>query len=75
MFDEARKRPLPALPRKIGVVTSLDGAAVRDIVKVLDRRLRAAHVVIRPVRVQGDGAAGGHRRGRSRRCRASPAST
>jgi exodeoxyribonuclease VII large subunit len=34
-FDERRKRPLPALPRKIGVVTSLDGAAVRDIIKVL----------------------------------------
>src|SRR5205085_11213612 len=38
LFDERRKRPLPALPRKIGVVTSLDGAAVRDIIKVLRRR-------------------------------------
>ncbi|HLG55965.1 MAG TPA: exodeoxyribonuclease VII large subunit [Vicinamibacterales bacterium] len=56
-FDESRKRPLPALPRKIGVVTSLDGAAVRDIIKVLSRRYANAHVVIRPTRVQGEGAA------------------
>lgn len=57
LFDAARKRPLPALPRKIGVVTSLDGAAVRDILKVLGRRHWNAHVVIRPARVQGEGAA------------------
>ncbi len=57
LFDPRRKRPLPALPRKIGVVTSLDGAAVRDILKVLQRRHPNAHVVIRPTRVQGDGAA------------------
>ncbi|OFW14608.1 MAG: exodeoxyribonuclease VII large subunit [Acidobacteria bacterium RIFCSPLOWO2_12_FULL_67_14] len=58
LFDAGRKRPLPALPRKIGVVTSLDGAAVRDIIKVLQRRYPNAHIVIRPTRVQGDGAAG-----------------
>lgn len=57
LFDAARKRPLPALPRKIGVVTSLDGAAVRDIIKVLRRRYPNAHIVIRPTRVQGEGAA------------------
>jgi len=57
LFDARRKRPLPALPRKIGVVTSLDGAAIRDIIKVLRRRYANAHVVIRPVRVQGEGAA------------------
>ena len=57
LFDAARKRALPALPRKIGVVTSLDGAAVRDIIKVLRRRYANAHIVIRPTRVQGDGAA------------------
>jgi len=45
------------LPRKIGVVTSLDGAAVRDIIKVLRRRYANAHIVIRPTRVQGEGAA------------------
>jgi exodeoxyribonuclease VII large subunit len=57
LFDPARKRPLPALPRKIGIVTSLDGAAVRDIINVLRRRYANAHLVIRPTRVQGDGAA------------------
>ncbi len=58
LFDAARKRPLPALPKKIGVVTSLDGAAIRDILNVLRRRHANAHIVIRPARVQGDGAAG-----------------
>jgi exodeoxyribonuclease VII large subunit len=58
LFDAARKRPLPALPRKIGIVTSLDGAAIRDIIKVLRRRYANAHLVIRPARVQGEGAAG-----------------
>jgi exodeoxyribonuclease VII large subunit len=57
LFDARRKRPLPALPRKIGVVTSLDGAAVRDIIHVLRRRYPNAHIVIRPARVQGEGAA------------------
>ena len=57
LFDPARKRPLPALPRKIGIVTSLDGAALRDIVQVLRRRYPNAHLVIRPARVQGEGAA------------------
>ena len=57
LFDAARKRPLPALPGKIGIVTSLDGAALRDIIKVLARRHPNAHLVIRPTRVQGDGAA------------------
>jgi len=57
LFDPGRKRPLPALPRKIGVVTSADGAAVRDIIQVLRRRYPNAHIVIRPTRVQGEGAA------------------
>jgi len=57
LFDTARKRPLPALPRKIGVVTSLEGAAIRDIINVLRRRYGNAHLVIRPTRVQGEGAA------------------
>jgi exodeoxyribonuclease VII large subunit len=57
LFDAARKRPLPALPRKIGIVTSLEGAAVRDIVQVLRRRYANAHLVLRPTRVQGEGAA------------------
>jgi exodeoxyribonuclease VII large subunit len=45
------------LPRKIGIVTSLDGAAIRDIIKVLGRRYPNAHLVIRPTRVQGEDAA------------------
>src|SRR5262249_12331798 len=56
LFDAARKRPVPALPRKIGIVTSLDGAAIRDIIKVLRRRYANAHLVICPARVQGDDA-------------------
>jgi exodeoxyribonuclease VII large subunit len=56
LFDRARKRALPVLPRRIGVVTSLDGAAVRDILRVLTSRYPEARVVIRPARVQGDGA-------------------
>lgn len=63
LFDQARKRPLPALPRKIGIVTSLEGAAIRDIIKVLRRRHPNAHLVIRPARVQGEGAAGDLARG------------
>ena len=57
LFDPARKRPLPALPRKIGIVTSLEGAAIRDIIKVLRRRYANAHLVICPARVQGADAA------------------
>jgi exodeoxyribonuclease VII large subunit len=57
LFEAARKRALPALPRKIGVVTSLDGAAIRDIIKVLRRRYTNVQLVVRPVRVQGEGAA------------------
>jgi exodeoxyribonuclease VII large subunit len=57
LFDAARKRPLPVLPRRIGVVTSLDGAAVRDIVRVLVLRHPTARIVVRAARVQGDGAA------------------
>ena len=57
LFDSGRKRPLPVLPRKIGIVTSLDGAAIRDIIKILRRRYPNAHLVIRPTRVQGEGAA------------------
>ena len=58
LFEPARKRPLPALPRRIGMVTSIDGAALRDIIRVLQRRYPNANVVIAPCRVQGDNAAG-----------------
>src|SRR3989442_6168590 len=57
LFDARRKRPLPSLPRKIGVVTSLDGAAIRDIIKVLRGRYANAHIIIRPAGVQGEGSA------------------
>jgi exodeoxyribonuclease VII large subunit len=57
LFDESRKRPIPALPRVIGVVTSTSGAAVHDILTVLKRRHAGIEVLIRPVKVQGEGAA------------------
>lgn len=56
LFDEARKRRLPAFPRTVGVVTSLTGAAIRDIVAVLRRRCPIVNLLIAPVPVQGDGA-------------------
>jgi exodeoxyribonuclease VII large subunit len=56
LFEPARKRSLPALPRRVGIVTSLDGAAIRDILKVLRRRSPNSSVLIRPTRVQGEGA-------------------
>jgi len=58
LFDPARKRPLPALPRRIGIVASPGGAALRDILRVLERRFASLDVVIAPSRVQGEGAAG-----------------
>jgi exodeoxyribonuclease VII large subunit len=57
LFDAARKRPLPRFPRKIGIVTSPTGAAIRDMLRVIRRRFGDLHIVIRPVRVQGEGAA------------------
>ncbi len=57
LFDAARKRPLPFLPRHIGIVTSPSGAAVRDMLSVLNRRFPNLHIVVAPVRVQGVGAA------------------
>lgn len=56
LFDEALKRPLPLFPRRVAVVTSPTGAAIRDILHVLSRRTRTVHVLIAPARVQGDGA-------------------
>jgi len=57
LFDPAKKRPLPALPRKIAVVTSPTGAAVRDILSVLKRRFAGLDVTIIPTNVQGKTAA------------------
>jgi exodeoxyribonuclease VII large subunit len=56
LFAEARKKPIPALPRRIGIVTSPQAAALRDILNILHRRHRAAHVLIFPAQVQGDAA-------------------
>jgi exodeoxyribonuclease VII large subunit len=56
LFDSERKRPLPLLPRRIGVITSPTGAAIRDILTVLRRRFPAIPVVIYPTPVQGDAA-------------------
>ena len=57
LFDAARKRPLPYLPQTIGVVTSPTGAALRDITTVIQRRFANVHLLVAPVRVQGEGAA------------------
>lgn len=57
LFDPARKRPLPRIPRRIALVTSPSGAAVRDLIQVITRRWPLVDVVIVPVAVQGDGAA------------------
>ncbi|MHB8766659.1 MAG: exodeoxyribonuclease VII large subunit [Deferrisomatales bacterium] len=57
LFAVERKRPLPALPRAVGVVTSATGAALRDVLQVLGRRAPGVHVLLAPARVQGEGAA------------------
>jgi exodeoxyribonuclease VII large subunit len=57
LFDAARKRALPKFPRRIGIVTSPSGAAIRDILNVLKRRAPWLQILINPVRVQGTGAA------------------
>jgi exodeoxyribonuclease VII large subunit len=57
LFEASRKQPLPAFPRRIGVITSPTGAAVRDFLEVLHRRWSGIEVFLFPVRVQGDGAA------------------
>ena len=53
LFDESRKRPLPPMPRRIGVITSPSGAAVHDIINVLGRRFPAAEMILYPSEVQG----------------------
>ncbi len=57
LFDAARKRPLPMLPRRIGIVTSPTGSVIRDVLRVLFRRYRNLDVLLYSARVQGDGAA------------------
>src|SRR5262245_62095981 len=57
LFDEERKRKLPLLPRRVGIVTSPVGAALRDVLQILERRNRGIDIIITPVRVQGASAA------------------
>lgn len=56
-FDEQRKKKIPVVPRRIGIVTSKDAAALRDVLKVLWDRMPGAQVLLSPARVQGNGAA------------------
>jgi exodeoxyribonuclease VII large subunit len=57
LFEPGRKRTLPPFPRKIGIATSLSGAALRDMLRILGRRFAGLHIVVAPCRVQGEGAA------------------
>src|ERR1700730_941760 len=57
LFDAARKKSLPLLPSRIGIITSPKGAAVRDVVRILTRRFPNVHLTVYPVRVQGEGSA------------------
>jgi exodeoxyribonuclease VII large subunit len=57
LFDPVRKKPLPLLPSRIGIITSPRGAAVRDVVRILTRRFPNVHLTVYPVRVQGEGSA------------------
>jgi exodeoxyribonuclease VII large subunit len=57
LFDPSLKKPLPLLPRRVGVVTSPTGAAIRDMIRILRRRNPAVDILIAPCQVQGDGAA------------------
>jgi len=58
LFEASRKKPIPPLPERIGIITSPQGAALRDILNILARRHRSASVLIYPVQVQGDAAPG-----------------
>jgi exodeoxyribonuclease VII large subunit len=58
LFDPARKRPLPAFPRVIGIVTSPTGAAIRDMLHIIGRRFADLRILVLPVRVQGEEAPG-----------------
>ena len=58
LFDPSRKKPIPRYPRKVGIVTSPSGAALQDMIRVFRRAQYGPEIVLCPVRVQGDGAAG-----------------
>jgi exodeoxyribonuclease VII large subunit len=58
LFDASRKKPIPPLPQRIGIITSPQGAALRDILNILARRHQSANLLIYPAQVQGDSAPG-----------------
>jgi exodeoxyribonuclease VII large subunit len=58
LFEASRKKPIPPLPQRIGIITSLQGAALRDILNILARRHRSANVLIYPAQVQGGASPG-----------------
>jgi exodeoxyribonuclease VII large subunit len=57
LFEASHKKKLPVFPRRIGIVTSPTGAAIRDILQIVERRFSNVHIILNPVTVQGDGAA------------------
>ena len=57
LFDQAHKKPIPFIPQKIGIVTSPTGAAIKDILNIIDRRFANVEILLYPVKVQGEGAA------------------
>lgn len=57
LFDQTHKKPIPFIPQKIGIVTSPTGAAIKDILNIIDRRFANVEILIYPVKVQGEGAA------------------
>jgi exodeoxyribonuclease VII large subunit len=57
LFEQARKRPLPSMPERIGIVTSPSGAVIRDMIHILERRCPGRHIRLYPAQVQGEGAA------------------
>ncbi len=57
LFDSEHKKPIPAFPKIIGVVTSPTGAAIQDILNIVNRRFQGVHLILNPVKVQGEGAA------------------
>jgi len=56
LFDNARKRPIPKLPQRIGLITSSSGAVIRDMIQILERRFPGLHLRLYPVLVQGEGS-------------------
>lgn len=56
LFDKSHKKPLPFLPQSIGIITSPVGAAIRDMIQIIHRRFENVHILLYPVRVQGEGA-------------------